>query len=111
LQDEAWEFTKWMTEPEQLVSNAKVGSKLPVRKSLYNDPEVLDNVPVARLGKEAIIDNSRPRPVSPYYSDVSLELAEQFNSCLGGDVSPEEAVATLQKDLQQIIDQGEQAAG
>ena len=111
LQDEAWEFTKWMTDPEQLISNAKVGSKLPVRASLYEDPEVLENVPVARLGKEAIIDNSRPRPVSPYYSDVSLELAEQLNSCLGGDVSPEQAVATLQEDLQQIIDQGEQAAG
>ena len=48
LQDEAWEFIKWMTAPEQLVTNAKVGSKLPVRKSLYDDPEVLNNVPVAK---------------------------------------------------------------
>ena len=111
LQDEAWEFIEWMTAPEQLITNAKVGSKLPVRQSLYSDPEVLNNVPVARLGKEAIIDNSRPRPVSPYYSDVSLELAEQLNTSLAGDISPEQAVATLQKDLQQIVDQGEQAAG
>ena len=111
LQDEAWEFIKFMTAPEQLIANAKVGSKLPVRKSLYDDPEVLDNVPVARLGKEAIIDNSRPRPVSPYYSDVSLELAEQLNTSLSGDISPEDAVATLQEDLQQIVDQGEEAAG
>ena len=111
LQEEAWEFVKFMTAPEQLIANAKVGSKLPVRKSLYEDPEVLENVPVARLGKEAIIDNSRPRPVSPYYSDVSLELAEQLNASLSGDISPEDAVATLQEDLQQIVDQGEQAAG
>ena len=111
LQDEAWEFIQWMTAPEQLVTNAKVGSKLPVRQSLYSDPEVLNNVPVARLGKEAIIDNSRPRPVSPYYSDFSLELAEQLNTSLSGDISPEQAVATLQEDLQQIVDQGEQAAG
>ena len=111
LQEEAWEFVKFMTAPEQLITNAKVGSKLPVRKSLYEDPEVLDNVPVARLGKEAIIDNSRPRPVSPYYSDVSLELAEQLNTSLSGDISPEDAVATLQEDLQQIVDQGEEAAG
>ena len=102
MQDEAWEFIKWMTAPEQLITNAKVGSKLPVRESLYDDPEVLNNVPVARLGKEAIIDNSTPRPVSPYYSDVSLELAEQFNASLSGDISPEDAVATLQEDLQQI---------
>jgi multiple sugar transport system substrate-binding protein len=111
MQDEAWEFTKWMTAPEQLVANAVVGSKLPVRKALYDDPEVLDSAPVARLGKEAIIGNSTPRPVSPYYSDVSLELSQQFNSCLGGNTSPEDAASTLQTNLQEIIDQGEQAAG
>ena len=65
VQDEAWEFVEWMTAPEQLVANAVAGSKLPVRKSLYNDPEVLNKVPVARLGKQAIIDNATPRPVSP----------------------------------------------
>jgi multiple sugar transport system substrate-binding protein len=111
LQDEAWEFTKWMTAPEQLITNAEEGSKLPVRKSLYEDQEVLNKVPVARLGKEAIIDNATPRPVSPYYSDVSLELAAQFNSMLAGDISPEQAVKTLQKNLQQIVNQGEKAAG
>jgi multiple sugar transport system substrate-binding protein len=110
-QDEAWEFIEWITAPEQLVTNAKLGSKLPTRKPLYDEPEVLNNVPVAKLGKDAIIKNSTPRPVSPYYSDVSLELSSQFNSCLSGDISPEDAVNTLQKDLQQLINQGEQAAG
>jgi multiple sugar transport system substrate-binding protein len=110
-QDEAWEFIEWITAPEQLVTNATLGSKLPTRQALYEDPEVLNNVPVAKLGKDAIIKNSTPRPVSPYYSDVSLELAAQFNSCLAGDISPDAAVKTLQKNLQQLINQGEEAAG
>ncbi|CAN5757898.1 hypothetical protein BH18ACT11_BH18ACT11_31000 [soil metagenome] len=110
-QEEAWEFIEWITAPEQLVTNAKLGSKLPTRKALYDEPEVLNNVPVAKLGKDAIIKNSTPRPVSPYYSDVSLELSSQFNSCLSGDISPEDAVNTLQKNLQELINQGEQAAG
>jgi multiple sugar transport system substrate-binding protein len=67
-------------------------------------------VPVARLGKEAIIDNATLRPVSPYFSDISLELAEQFNAALGGEVSPEQAVKTLQSDLQRIVEEG-QAVG
>jgi len=67
-------------------------------------------VPVARLGKEAIIDNSTPRPVSPYYSDMSLKLAEQFNAALKDEVSPEQAVKTLQSEQQQIVEEG-QAAG
>lgn len=110
-QDEAWEFIKWITDPEQLVTNAELGSKLPTRQTLYDETDVLNKVPVAKLGKDAIIKNSTPRPVSPYYSDVSLELSSQFNSCLAGDISPEAAANTLQKNLQQIINQGEQAAG
>jgi len=110
MQEEAWEFIRFMTDPEQLKTNAVEGSRLPVRQSLYEDQEILDKVPVARLGKEAIIQNSTPRPVSPYYSDMSLELAQQFNSSLGGDVSPEEAVKTLQTQLQQIVEEGQQVS-
>jgi multiple sugar transport system substrate-binding protein len=49
----------------------------------------------------------KPRPVSPYYSDMSLEMAEQFNASLKGDVSPEQAVKTLQSQLQQIVEQAQ----
>jgi multiple sugar transport system substrate-binding protein len=108
-QDQAWEVIRFMTAPEQLITNAKLGSKLPTRQSLYDEPEVTDNVPVARLGKEAIIQNSTPRPVSPFYSDISLELAAGFNSTLAGDTSPEDAVKTLQAEIQSIAEQGEQA--
>ncbi len=107
-QDQAWEFIRFMTAPEQLIFHAVEGSFLPTRVNLYDEPRVIDNVPVARLGKEAIIENSGPRPVSPFYSDVSLELASQFNAALSGDVSPEEAVKTLQEEIQSIAEQGEQ---
>ena len=110
VQEEAWEFIKWMTAPEQLKTNALEGSRLPPRQALYEDEEILDKVPVARLGKEAIIENSTPRPVSPYYSDMSLELAKQYNAALAGDVSPEQAVNTLQSQLQQIVEEGQQVS-
>ena len=106
-QDEAWEFVKFMTSPEQQKLNALKGTRNPTRLSLYEDQEILEKVPVARLGKEAIIGNAEPRPVSPVYSDISLELAEQFNAALGGDVSPEQAVNTLQSDLQRIVEEGQ----
>ena len=106
-QDEAWEFIQWMTAPEQLKTHALDASRLPTRLGLYDDQEILDEVPVAKLGKEVIIDNTRPHPVSPVYSDISLELAKQFNAALGGDVSPEQAVSTLQTDLQEIAKEGQ----
>ena len=62
-------------------------------------------MPVADLGR-ASLENTRPRPVSPYYSDISLEMAEQFNASLNGDVSVEQALAELQRELQKIVNQG-----
>ncbi len=109
-QDQAWEFIRFMTSPEQQKFKAVEGSFLPTRQSLYDDPEITDNVPVARLGKEAIIENATARPVSPFYSDVSLELAAGFNSALAGDTSPEETVNTLQEEIQSITEQGEQVS-
>src|SRR5215207_860199 len=104
-QDSAWEFAQWMTAPEQMKFRAVEATILPTRKSLYEDQEILQNVPVIRLGKEAL-KNTKPRPVSPYYSDMSLKMAEQFNWALKGDVSPEDAVKTLQEELSSIIEQG-----
>jgi multiple sugar transport system substrate-binding protein len=63
-------------------------------------------MPVISLGKEAL-QNARPRPVSPHYSEMSRAMAEQFNGVLRGAISPEEAVKTLQGELQQIVDRGE----
>jgi len=104
-QDQAWEFIEFMTAPEQLITNAKQGSKLPTRQSLYDESEVTDNVPVARLGKEAIIQNSTARPVTPFYSDISLELAAGFNAALSGDTTPEAAVKSMQEEIESLIEQ------
>ncbi len=104
-QDSAWEFVKWITEPEQQKFRAVKGSLLPTRTVLYDDPEITQKIPVIRLGQEAL-KNSKPRPVSPFYSDMSLKMAEQFNRTLKGDVSPEQAVKTLQQELSSIVEQG-----
>lgn len=103
-QDAAWEFVQFMSaEPQQKEYSIK-GSYLPTLKALYDDPEVKNNVPTVRLAPEALA-NTVPRPVSPVYSDMSLEMAEQFNASLNGDVSPEEAIGTLQEQLQSIAEQ------
>jgi hypothetical protein len=36
---------------------------------------------------------------------MSLQMAEQFNASLSGDTPPQEAISTLQKELQSIADQ------
>ena len=53
------------------------------------------------------LQNARPRPVSPYYSERSRKMAERFNNVLNDATSPEEAVETLQGELQQIIEESQ----
>ena len=103
-QDAAWEFVKYMTSSEQQKFYSLGGSYLPTLTALYDDPEIKENVPTVRLAPEAL-KNTVPRPVSPVYSDMSLQMAEQFNASLSGDTPPQEAIGTLQKELQSIADQ------
>lgn len=105
--DAAYEFINFMSAPEQQKFRSIEGSVLPTRQELYEDEEVLREVRVAELGQEAI-KNTRPRPVSPFYSDMSLRMAAQFVQSLRGDVPPDEALSTLQNELQEIVDQGRQ---
>jgi multiple sugar transport system substrate-binding protein len=84
------------------------GSYLPTRTALYDDPEIRRDVPVAALAKEAL-QHAKPRPVSPYYSDMSLEMADQFHASLNGEVTPEQAARTLQEQLGGLIEEGREA--
>jgi multiple sugar transport system substrate-binding protein len=103
--EEIWAFVEFMIAPEQQKTLALESTRLPTLKSLYEDEELLQKVPVASLGRESL-ENSRPRPVSPYYSDMSLEMARQFNAALKGEEPVEQALETLQRELQAIVDQG-----
>lgn len=103
-QDAAWEFIKFATAPEQQRTRALEGSFLPTLRELYQDEEVLESVPVIGLGREVIENNTRSRPVTPYYSEISAALAETFNENLRGEIEPEEAVESLQSELEDIVD-------
>jgi multiple sugar transport system substrate-binding protein len=105
-QDEAWEFVKWMTGEYGEKKRAIDATLLPTLKSLYSDPELRKKVPTVAVADTAIAQ-AKPRPVSPYYSDMSLKMAEEFNTSLKGDISPEEAAKTLQKELESIQQQAE----
>lgn len=103
VQDAAYAFAEFATAPEQQRFRALEGGFLPTLEELYDDEEILEAVPVARLGREAL-ESARPRPLSPYYSDMSLRMGEQFSRSLEGEIPPERAIENLQKSLQEIVD-------
>jgi multiple sugar transport system substrate-binding protein len=104
--DAAWKFIEFLTAPEQQKLRAIEGSYLPTRSNLYDDPEIQKSVPVVALARTAL-QHTLPRPVTPYYSDMSLEMQDQFNASLVGNMSPEEAARTLKVSLEDFIRQGQ----
>jgi multiple sugar transport system substrate-binding protein len=105
--EQAWEFIKFMGEPEQQSFFAINGSLLPTRKALYEDQKVLKDSPAVELAKE-VTQNARPRPTHPFYSDMSLALSQAFNENVKGITSPEQTVTNLQAELQRLADIGEE---
>ena len=106
LKHEAWEFVRFMTsQSSQRMQALSTIAPLPTLDALYDDRELLEEVPVIALCKEAL-QTARSRPISPYYSQMSRTMAEQFNNVLTSAASPEQAVETLQSELQQIIEEG-----
>jgi multiple sugar transport system substrate-binding protein len=106
MKEEAWEFVQFFNCEENQKTWALEQGELPTRKALYDDPEVLEAMPMLAQAKEALL-NVRPRPVSGHYSEMSRTMAFQFNNVLRDATSPEVAIKTLQSELQQIIEQGQ----
>jgi multiple sugar transport system substrate-binding protein len=104
MKEEAWEFVRFFDNEVSQKTQALEANLLPTRKALYHDREVTEALPMIAEAKEALL-NARPRPVSGHYSEMSRAMALQFNNVLRGNTMPEEAVETLQGELQQIIDE------
>jgi multiple sugar transport system substrate-binding protein len=109
-QEEAWEFVKFLSTDASQISFAINASLLPTKKKIYEMKKVLEKQPAVELAKE-VTQNTRPRPVHPFYSDMSLVLAEGFNESLKGEASPEGTVGELDGELQRIANVGEEIFG
>jgi multiple sugar transport system substrate-binding protein len=106
MKEEAWEFVRFFDSEESQKTRALKAGLLPTRKALYHDREVTEALPMITGAREALL-NVRPRPVLGHYSEMSRAMALQFNNVLRGNTMPEEAIETLQGELQQIVEQGQ----
>jgi len=103
--DESFKFIEYMIQPEIQSEFAVNASFLPPRASLYDDGQLLKDQPVVELAKD-LVTRMKPRPRHPFYSDMSLVMADEFNAVIKSDSSPEEAVTALQSELGRLANLG-----
>jgi multiple sugar transport system substrate-binding protein len=75
----------------------------PALASPYDDPEVQKALPFAQELKQAV-EQAKPRPVSPVYSQITQAIYENVNAALAGQTPPEEALQNAERDMQQALE-------
>lgn len=104
--EDAARFIEYMTSYEV---QKKLAMKLawnPGRMDVYDDKELNEAYGVL-AGLKKVFRNAVPRPVVPYYSQVSVVLQRHINAALAGKVAPEEALDEAQQEARNVIAQYE----
>jgi multiple sugar transport system substrate-binding protein len=99
---EALAFVKFVTRydsQKRLVLNLGWN---PGRQDLYEDPAVLAVAPHLRTLRE-VFEHARPRPVVPYYTQISEIVQRHLNRALANEVSPEAALADADSEIAGLL--------
>jgi len=106
--DAAVEFAKFATSKEVQKANAIEMSELPTIADLYSDPDVLKAQPFFGSLLPVFSGGAVPRPstvTGQFYNDVSTAYFTAVNQIITGQADAKSTLATLQDDLQAIMDE------
>ena len=101
--DAAWKLIRYLTAEAQQRRQAREAGLLPILRSLYDEPDLVKEVPVIGLGKQVLTSQLRTRPMSPFYSEMSAQIARAFNRTLKGELTGAEAAQILEAELRAIV--------
>ena len=100
--DAGWKFVQHQLSPASQKTIALKLSLTATLKSIYTDADVLKANPFfAKLAP--VFETAQPRPVTPFYPDVSNAIQVRVHNALTGQASPSAALSALQTDLQAIV--------
>ncbi len=74
----------------------------PGRQDLYSDREVLHKAPHFRELK-VVFQKSQPRPLVPYYSQISAIAQKHINAVLANKTSARESLANADKEIKALL--------
>lgn len=102
--EEAFKLIEFMSGPDVQARFAAEASRIPARHSLYSNATVLAAAPHFGLFYDTIV-NARPRPVTPFYDDVSQLIRSTMNAYLAKSINIETALIDMQVGMEDIFNQ------
>jgi multiple sugar transport system substrate-binding protein len=106
-QQTAVEFAKFATNQENAKEMVGLTGNAPAWTALYDDADLVKKFPHLPVLKEGLLA-AKPRPVTPYYQEVTSAIQEAAYAALQGQKPAEQAVNDLTTRLNEI---GAQAGG
>lgn len=100
--EEAWKFIEFATGTEGQKITALEAGKIPTRKDLFNDNDILTKNPFWKDFYNGFL-TSKARPVSPVYPKISDTMQINFHKAVTGGMSIDDAVKNVEKDLNELL--------
>ena len=102
--DEAFQVMQYMASYDSQKQLAIAASHIPARDALYQDQEVLAAAP--QFGQFFdVIKNARPRPLTPFYSEVSELIRTNMNAFFARAQDADTTLSEMQSGLTDILEQ------
>ncbi|HEX6537146.1 MAG TPA: ABC transporter substrate-binding protein [Gemmatimonadaceae bacterium] len=102
--DSAWALVAYLTAPAQMLERATVGGYFPTRPALFDDPRLRAALSIPADTARSIVAHSRPRPVTPIYSQLSDLLQIRLHRALTGQAAPAAALHDAARAMNALID-------
>ncbi len=75
----------------------------PGRKDLYDDPQILSKAPHLTELRN-IFEQAVPRPVVPFYTQVSAIAQRRINAVISGNISPEKGLSAANEEIDALLE-------
>lgn len=105
-QQAAWNFAKWMTEPEQTAKWSIGSGFIAVSPEAFELPEMVEYtnaLPQAIVARDQLQYAVGEPPKTHDARQVSQAMASMFESILAGQISPADGMADLQAQSERIL--------
>jgi len=100
--EDAWQFVEYITSAEvQKQLALKLGWN-PGRRDVYTDSTIIAELPHFTELK-TVFEHAQPRPLVPYYTQISEVLQRHLNSALAGKTTAEKALEAAEDEAQAIV--------
>ncbi len=99
--DQAWQYISYLSSQDVQKRFAK--NALPIWKSLYTDPAVVETSPEVVAASVIQYEFLANRPRVPWYGELSLELQTQIQKAMLGEQSPKDALQNVQTKAEELV--------